>query len=328
MLAFVHRGEAVWDVLALRQWILLAPGPRMVPGEARISPAILMLMAALALFSACSGPQGSPGPGGKVRVAVSIPPLVDFVRQIGGARVEVELLVPPGASVEVYEPTPRQVQFVAQAQLLVLNGLGLEFWAEKVVKGSGNPSLVVLDTSKGVPALEGYGSGLDPHVWLDPSLAMIQVEQIRGALSRLDPAGAEDYRLRTSQYLGTLESLDQELAERIKNWRYRKFIAFHSAWRYFAARYGLEQVAVIEEFPGKEPSPQYLADVARKAKSLEAKAIFAEPQLSQRAAQAIAAEAGKEVLILDDLGGVPGRATYIDLMRYNIDQMEKALGGP
>ena len=99
----------------------------------------------------------------------------------------------------------------------------------------------------------------------------------------------------------------------------------HPAWVYFAERYALEQVASIEEFPGKEPSPQELAQIARTARSLEARAIFAEPQLSPRAAQAIAAEAGKEVLILDDLGGVQGRATYEELMRYNVGEMEKDL---
>lgn len=282
----------------------------------------LLFLALLALLTACAGPQAS---GDKVRVAVSIPPLADFVRQVGGDRVEVELLVPPGASVEIYEPTPRQVQFLAQAHLLVLNGLGLEFWAEKVTKGSGNASLVVVDTSRGVRTLVGQQEGLDPHIWLDPTLARGQVEHIRDALVQVDPAGAEVYRKGAAQQIERMEALDRELAERIRTWRHKGFIAFHPAWRYFAARYGLEQVAVIEEFPGKEPSPQYLAEVARKARALEARAIFAEPQLSPRAAQAIAAEAGKEVLILDDLGGVQGRATYLELMRYNVDQMEKAL---
>ncbi|MDP2728362.1 MAG: metal ABC transporter substrate-binding protein [Dehalococcoidia bacterium] len=287
----------------------------------------LLPLVVVALLIACAGPQVSPGTGSKVRVAVSIPPLADLVRQVGGDRVESEVLVPPGASVEIYEPTPRQIQFVAQAQMLVLNGLGLEFWAGNVVKGSGNANLLVVNTSDGVPGLIGgeQGGGFNPHIWLDPTKARVQVEHIRDALIQTDPASAEAYRAAAAKFSDQLAALDQEIANRVNTWRYKQFIAFHPAWQYFAARYGLEQVASIEEFPGKEPSPQYLANIAQKARSLGAKAIFAEPQLSLKAAQTIASETGKEVLILDDLGGVQGRIAYEELMRYNVDQMEKAL---
>lgn len=285
---------------------------------------LTLLPPLVVLLMACAGPGMS---SGKVRVAVGIPPLADFVREVGGDRVEVELMVPPGASVEIYEPTPRQIQFVSQAGVLVLNGLGLEFWADNVIKGSGNANLLVVNTSDGVTGLIGgeEGGGSNPHIWLDPTKARMQVEHIRDALVRVDPAGAEAYQTNTAKYLEKLDALDRELANRIKTWRYKEFIAFHPAWQYFAAHYGLEQVASIEEFPGKEPSPQYLVEVARKARSLGAGAIFAEPGLSPKAAQVIAAEAGKEVLLLDDLGGVQGRTTYAELMRYNVDQMEKAL---
>ena len=287
---------------------------------------VLSLLIVMAM-AACSGAPGASVAPGKVLVAVGIPPLADFVKQVGGDRVEVELMVPPGASVEIYEPTPRQVQFVSQAQLLVLNGLGLEFWADDVARGSGNAKLVVLDTSEGVKGLikSEEGGGSNPHIWLDPTKARVQVEHIRDALTRVDPAGTEEYRTRAAKFIDQLSALDKELADRISTWRFKQFIAMHPAWVYFAERYALEQVASIEEFPGKEPSPQELAQIARTARSLEARAIFAEPQLSPRAAQAIAAEAGKEVLILDDLGGVQGRATYEELMRYNVGEMEKAL---
>ncbi len=291
----------------------------------RLFPTLSLLI--VMFVTACSGTPGASVAPGKVRVAVGIPPLADFVKQVGGDRVEVDLMVPPGASVEIYEPTPRQIQFVSQAQLLVLNGLGLEFWAGNVARGSGNAKLVVLDTSEGVKGLikSEEGGGSNPHIWLDPTKARVQVEHIRDALARVDPAGAEDYRTRAAKFIDQLSALDKELTDRIRTWRYKQFIAMHPAWVYFAERYGLEQVASIEEFPGKEPSPRELAEIARTARSLQARAIFAEPQLDPRAAQAIAREAGKEVLPLDDLGGVQGRATYAELMRYSVGEMEKAL---
>lgn len=288
---------------------------------------LFLLTALVGLSAACAGSQGPGGSSAKVRVAVSISPLADFVRQVGGDRLEVELMVPPGASVELYEPTPRQIQFVSQARVLVLNGLGLEFWADNVTRGSGNSNLLVVDTSEGLKGLikSREGGGSNPHIWLDPTKARVQVEHVRDALTRVDPAGTEEYRTRAANFIDQLNVLDQDLADRIKTWRYKQFIAFHPAWLYFAEHYGLEQVASIEEFPGKEPSPQYLAQVSSLARSLNARAIFAEPGLSPRAAQAIASEAGKEVLILDDLGGVQGRASYLELMRHNVDQIEKAL---
>ncbi len=279
------------------------------------------------LIAACSGAPQAPGASNKVKVAVSISPLADFVREVGGDRVDVEVLVPPGASVEIYEPTPRQLQFVSRAQMLVLNGLGLEFWVNNVIKGSGNANLLVVNTSDGVTGLVGgeEGGGSNPHIWLDPTKAMVQVGHIRDGLTKTDPEGTEVYQSRASRFVDRLGALDRELAQRINTWRFKQFIAFHPAWVYFADRYGLEQVASIEDFPGKEPSPQDLAEVVQKARSIGARAIFAEPGLSPKAAQTIAAETGKDVLVLDDLGGTEGRTSYVDLMHYNVDQMEKAL---
>jgi len=279
----------------------------------------------LCLVAGCTGPQAPAS--GKVRVAVSIPPLADFVRQVGGERVEVVTLVPPGASVHTYEPSPRQIEFVARAEMLVLNGLGLEFWADKVVKGSGNPKLLVVDTSVGVETLAGDEDegGVNPHIWLDPVRAMVQVANIRDGLIKVDPGNSEFYRGNAGRYIQQLGALDKEIAARTQAWAHKEFISFHSAWVYFAQRYGLQQVAVLEEFPGKEPSPEYLAQVVNLARRIEARAIFAEPQLSPKLAQTVASESGKAVLLLDPEGGVESRNTYIELMRYNVGEMEKAL---
>ena len=284
----------------------------------------LWLALVLSLAASCAGPQAPPS--GKIRVAVSIPPLADFVSQVGGDRVETVTLVPPGASVHTYEPTPSQIEFVAKADMLVLNGLGLEFWADKVVKGSGNARLLMVDTSVGVETISGdEGGGANPHIWLDPLRAMVQVANIRDGLTKIDPANSDLYRTNASRYIQGLSALNSEIAARVQTWQYKQFISFHSAWVYFAQRYGLKQVAVIEEFPGKEPSPAYIAQVVALAKGLPVRAIFAEPQLSPKVAETVAKESGKTVLLLDPLGGVEGRYSYTELMRYNVGEMEKAL---
>ncbi len=258
--------------------------------------------------------------GGRIPVAVSIPPLADFVAGVGGNRVEIEVLVPPGASPHTFTLEPAQMRFLSRARLLVVVGLGLEFWLEDAVAAAGNPDLEVVVASRGVKPLDS-----NPHVWLDPLLAVLQVANVRNALERIDPEHRLDYEINAARYIGRLLELDASIRRRVATWSHREFVAFHPAWAYFAARYGLIQAAVIESSPGKEPSPAEMARIIETVRRLKVRAIFAEPQFSPRAAQTIAAETGARVLFLDPLGGVPGRETYFQLMEYNLEQMEKAL---
>jgi len=277
---------------------------------------------------ACAGRVGtSPTTDGGVLVAASIAPLADFARQVGGDHVQVITLVPPGASPHTYELTPSQVEQVAKARLLAFNGVGLEFWADKLIQSADNPNLIVVDTSQGIEILEGDADepGGNPHIWLDPQNAIVQVEHIRDALTRADPAHADDYRANAEGYIAELQALDQEIANEVTTWSNRQFIAFHPAWVYFARRYGLVQAAVIECSPGREPSPAEVAQIVETAKRIGAKAIFAELQFSPKAAQAIAEESGAQVLFLDPLGSSLEDPTYLNLMRYNVAQMAKAL---
>jgi zinc transport system substrate-binding protein len=261
----------------------------------------------------------------RVLVAASIAPLADFARQIGGNRVDVFTLVPPGASPHTYEIAPRQVVRVAQARLLVLNGIGLEYWANKLVAAAGNPALQVVDTSQGIPLLDAGPHGANPHVWLDVRQAVLQVQRVSNALIKVDPAHAAEYESNTGTYRKRLERLDAEIAAEVAHWQHHEFIAFHPAWVYFARRYGLAQAAVIEKSPGREPSPAEIASIVQTARRIGARAIFAEPQFSPKAAATIAEESDARVVFLDPLGGTSHSQTYVDLMRYNVAQMASAL---
>ncbi len=256
-----------------------------------------------------------------MKVAVSIPPLADFVREVGGERVEVELLVPPGADPHTYEIRPAQMRFLAEARLLFVVGLGLEWWLEDVVSASGNPELEVVVTSSGVGAIDR-----DPHIWLDPLNAVLMVASIRDALVRADPAGRLQYESNAARYILRLLELHEEIAGRISRWKHREFVALHGAWVYFARRYGLEQLAVIVTTPGQEPSAREVARIIELMRSRGVRAVFAEVQHPTRIAEAVAREAGASLVLLDPLGGVPGREDYISLMRYNLERMEEALG--
>ena len=286
-------------------------------------------LALTALISiACGCQRHSHKATEKILVAASIAPLADFAKNVGGKLVEVELLVPPGSSPHTYQITPRQMKFVSKASVLVLNGVNLEFWAEKVVDAADNPTLTVIRAADGLETIdsaEGHGrSGSNPHVWLDPINAVHQVESIRDALVRADPAHKAEYAANAHEYIEKLKRLDQDIRTEVSTFKSKQFITFHPAWAYFARRYGLVQVAVIETGPGKEPSPSDLRRVIKTAGRLKAKAIFAEPQFSAKVAEVIAEEAGAEVLFLDPLGRPP-HYDYIQTMRSNLKQISRAL---
>lgn len=279
-------------------------------------------------LAACAGgASASPANSDKLLVAASIAPLADFTHQVGGDHVQVITLVPAGASPHTFELNPSQVEQVASARLLVLNGVELEYWADRLVEGAGNPKLVVVDTSQGIDILEGDGDGAggNPHIWLNPQNAVVQISHIRDGLIQADPAHADDYQANAESYINELRTLDREIAAEVTTWSRRQFIAVHPAWVYFAQRYGLEQVAVIQDSPGREPSPVEVGQIIETAQRIGAQVVFVEPQFSAKAAHTIAEENGARVLFLDPLGSSLCDPCYPNLMRYNVSQMAKAL---
>ncbi len=285
---------------------------------------LILAMVTTGFLSGCSK-KAEPQDLGEMLVMASIPPLGDFAREVGRGRVRVKVLVPPGASPHTYELKPSQLKDLRHARVLVLVGLGLEFWADKAISAANNPNLIVVKTSEGLQILQGDNGRGNPHVWLDPINAIHMVELIRDAFIKADPEGKEVYQENTERYIEQLKDLDQEIRVTVSHFSSRKYVAFHPAWAYFAKRYGLQRVAVIEPIPGKEPSPSEILKMVKEIKAAGAGAIFAEPQTSSKVAQVISVETGIKLVVLDPLGGVPGRETYIDLMRYNLSQMEKAL---
>ena len=264
----------------------------------------------------------------KIKVVATITPLADFAKQVGGARVDVTLLLPAGASPHTYEPTPKAVQEISKAKIFIRIGAGLEFWADKLVSAAARDMMTVT-CSEGIALIHGEDHGhaishVDPHIWLDPVICMDIIRKIEAAFSKTDPSNTSYYKKNASEYIARLTSLDREISKKVRTFRTKEYITFHSAWNYFSKRYGLKVAGVIEEGPGKEPSARHIGEILRLIKGLNTRVVFAEPQSSTRIAEVIAKEAGAQVLILDDLGGQKGRETYLDLMRYNLAVMEKA----
>lgn len=282
----------------------------------------------------------------RIPVTASIVPLADFCRQIGGDRVDVQVLVPPGASPHTFEPPPSVVARASSAKLFLYVGVGLEPWAERLVK-SLKKSSVALEAAKGLPLIRDGGGGelpeskhgggkqahshshrgANPHIWLDPLLAKEICSKIAEALIRVDPPRKEYYEKNLGKYLEKLEALHQEIQERVNTFRIRKYVCFHPAYVYFSRRYGLEEAGVIELSPGREPSPKHLRNLVAAIREHGIQVVFAEPQLNPRVVEVIALEAGVKVAMLDPLGGRPPYGSdYLALMRYNLQVMAESMG--
>jgi ABC-type Zn uptake system ZnuABC Zn-binding protein ZnuA len=281
-------------------------------------------IASLAAFGGLAGCGGG-GPTGDaaaVRAVTSLEIFADMARHVGGDRVEVTALLPSGADPHTYELTPSRVADIARADVVLLNGLGLEEAIDDVVRT--NAEGPVVDLSDGLPALEG-----NPHLWLDVRLAAQYVERIRDALIGADPGGRRVYEANASAYLEELGALDREMeaaVEAIPPQR-RKLVTFHDAYAYLASRYGLEVVAVVVPSPGQEPSARAVAELVATLRSQEVPAVFKEPQFSAAVLEEAASEAGVRVLDLLSDALTDEVDSYVALMRFNMQELEEGLGG-
>jgi ABC-type Zn uptake system ZnuABC Zn-binding protein ZnuA len=256
--------------------------------------------------------------------------LGDLIQQVGGEKVEVKSLVPPGGDVHTYQPTPEDISRLSQARIVFYNGVHLEDWLDGMIRSAGKPGLVIVVLAEGLPVIQESGEEPNPHLWLDVANAKIYVERIRDGLSKVDSGNAGYYGDRAKSYLGHLDELDhwiQAQVDTIPPAR-RKLVTFHDAFPYFARRYGLALIGFAVESPGKEPSARQTAALIRKIKRERVPAIFAEDQFSPKLMEVLAKDAGVRVITSlydDSLSSGPEANSYIAMMKYDVTQVVNAL---
>ena len=232
---------------------------------------------------------------GKLKVVVTILPQAEFVEKVGGNMVEVIVMVPPGASPHTYEPTPRQLIEVSEADIYFQVGSGIDFersFMRKIIEV--NRRMLVVNCSEGIKIVDG-----DPHVWLSPRNAEVMVRNIYKGFAALDPENEEYYRRNMEVYVEELRKLDEEIRNILRNLSVRCFMVYHPAWRYFAREYNLTQIPVEKE--GKEPTVQGMIALVNQARRLGVKAIFASPEFDKKKAEAIAESFGGRIIFVDPL---------------------------
>jgi zinc transport system substrate-binding protein len=284
----------------------------------RLINLVLAVLFLLAVFqSGCiSQDNETKAPSGKLSVATTIAPLSEFIRSVGGDEVEVTVVVPPGAEPHTYEPTPSQVRQISDADLYVMNGAGLEFWMETLIRA--NKNLVILDSSLGIDLISEGGEGYDLHVWVSLRNAKVQVENICQGLIQVDPANRNYYEKNRDLYLQKLSDLDREFEANFTLSPRKIFVVHHPAWSYFARDYGLVQVPIMEN--EKEPGPRYLGQVMELAKSKGIKTIFVEPEFNAKSAEVLAREMNASIVYLDPLA-----ENYLENIKYAGEKIGESL---
>ena len=270
-------------------------------------PAVPVLAVILLLFAI-----GLLADEAKLSVFVSVLPQKYFVEQVGGERVEVSVMVGPGQNPATFEPRPRQMVKLSQAQLYYRVGVPFEdVWMGRVM--AANPALSLLDARDGLRLREMEPAGghhhdydrhpgdeeKDPHVWLSPSQVRVMITHLRDHLIELDPRHEKIYRANHARFDKELVQLEADIRRRLSHLQPRKFMVFHPSWGYFADAFNLQQIPIESE--GKEPGARTLARLMEQARVEGVKTIFVQQQFSQAQARALADALDAQVTYLDPL---------------------------
>jgi zinc/manganese transport system substrate-binding protein len=293
---------------------------------------VLLGSALGALFNSVVGAEEAGQ--GKLKVVVSFSILEDFVKNVGGERVESTALVGPNGNAHVYAPSPADAKKVADARLVFVNGLGFEGWLDRLMKASGTKAVIV-EASRGIAPRDrvaGNDHGkADPHAWQSVANAKIYVSNIRDALIAADGAGRRIYEAQAARYLAKLDALENEVKTtiaRIPDDR-RRVISTHDAFAYFDAAYGIHFIAPQGVSTETEASARDVGVIIKQIRTQRIRAVFLENVSDPRLMRQIAGETGAKiggVLYSDALTDENGEApTYIDLVRHNVKQLAGAL---
>ncbi|MGK7939005.1 MAG: zinc ABC transporter substrate-binding protein [Crocosphaera sp.] len=299
--------------------------------------------------STSSDPTSSTSSGPKI--VTTFLPVHLFTKAVVGDTGKVDILISPGTEVHDYQATPEDAKLLAQADVLVKNGLGMEEFLSDLVANAGNSELQQIDSSEGIEVMEGehghdehghdehkhdehkheeekhghhHHGGKDPHVWLDPVLAQQQVANIRDKLIEIESSNADSYRSNAEAYIQQLQELDNEFKEKLAPVQGCNFITFHDAFGHLAQRYGLQQEAIVH-IPEDSITPQDIQRVQQLAKEHSVKALLTEPGIEDKRIKQISSDLNLSLEVIDPLeSGETDPQYYFQAMRSNLEALSRA----
>jgi len=291
-----------------------------------IAIAIVIPLSSIAVYGTDSNQQFTKTDSSKLQVISSFYTLHEFSQNVGQEKIDVTLLVPAGVEPHDWGPTIKDVQRMQKSDLIIINGIGFENWVDSLdeIDYQG----VIVDTSNEIfvnnLGQENVLTSGDPHIWLNPVYAKIQVQNIANAFSNSDPENQQYYQSNAAKYIEQLDLLDSKIRNELSNCN-PDFVAFHDAFSYFADEYNLNQHTIISSNdPHGEATAKTLEDVISTARELNIKVIFSEENVNTRTSEIIANEIDGKVLVLSTLE-VVSDGTYISKMTENLNNLKEAL---
>jgi zinc transport system substrate-binding protein len=271
------------------------------------------------------------------KIVTTFLPIHLFTKAVVGDTGQVEILISPGTEVHDYQATPKDVKTLAQADVLVENGLGIEEFLESLVTNAGNSQLQQIVASEGIKVIkeeeepvenggeaEHHHEGGNPHVWLDPVLAQQQVANIRDRLIAINPTNADSYRANADAYIQQLQQLDGEFKQKLAPVKGCNFITFHDAFPYLAQRYGLKQEAIVE-IPEDSITPKDIQRIQKAANQYQVKALLTEPGIEDKRIQQISSDLNLPLEAINPMeSGETDPQYYFQVMRGNLAALERA----
>lgn len=292
----------------------------------------LVLSLAVSLLTACQSEPAQKADPNKIQVAVSFNAMKEFTEAVGKDKVQVTTLIPDGTEPHEFQPTPREIKAINHAQVLVVNGMGMEPWLDDAVKAADNKKLITVKAAQGVtpiilsdPAEKREHGDDDPHTWLSLVNAQIEVQNIADALAKADPDNAQYYQDNAQAYKAQLQQLLAEYQSKFQQARRKDFVTSHAAFAYLCRDFGLEQKSVEDVFASGEPTSRSLATLIDYSKANHVKTIFVEEAVSTKTADTLADEVGADTKVIHTMESGEGDKTYLDRMKENLAEIYASL---
>ncbi|WP_242961545.1 metal ABC transporter substrate-binding protein [Peptostreptococcus faecalis] len=281
---------------------------------------------------------------GTLTVYTSIYPMYDFSKKIGGNKVNVVNMIPNGVEPHDWEPSPKDIVNVMKSDVLIYNG-EIENWVDKITETAKGENLVILKASKGIKMIEGDDShenskdnesheghhhSIDPHVWLNPQNAKIEMKNIKDTLSKVDPKNKGYYEENYNKYAKELDTLDKSFKDGLSNKKNKNILVSHEAFGYICDLYGIKQTSIEGLMPDSEPDAKRMAGITRFVRNNNIKYIFSEASSSEKVAESIAGETGIKIEKLSPIESLTDEEIkngddYFSIMYKNLEALKKEL---
>lgn len=286
--------------------------------------AAVLLTAVTILISACTARGNNISDDdqtNRLSVVVTFDALYEIAMAVSGGRADVFNIMPDGMEVHDFEPQARDLAVLSSADILIMNGFGLDTWADKAVSAVASEKLLTVDASEGISpiALAETGGGSDPHIWLSPVSAQVMAENIKDALCEADPDGTEHYRVCCNEFKASLQSLYSDYSGKFGALSSKTIVTGHAVFAYLCRDFGLIQNSVEGVFAEGEPSAKAMVELVEFCRENSIKAILAENLSSPLVAETLAAEAGAEVLTIYTMEGSEDGLSFLERMEMNLE---------